>query len=126
MKKLSKAKQEQIESELRKGRSSRAIAVMHGVSKSAVNRLKQDLENVPPGSPGGRPAKLGERDKNLLKRTVASGSCDNSRQALAELRANGGPAVSVSTVQRALHEKGLKAVVKQKKPMLTARHRQAR
>ena len=74
----------------------------------------------------GRKKALSTCQKRYLVRKITSGQIDTASEAQRDLARNQGVSVSAQTVRNALKQQGLKAVVKRKKPLLTARHKKQR
>ena len=72
--------------------------------------------------PGGRPPKLSASDIRHALHLFSSRKAENAVQVTQALRDVGGTSLSASTTRRHLKRAGLKAVIKKKKPLLTARH----
>jgi transposase len=102
--------------------STRQIASQLGVSHTTVNNIR--LQSMPDTQKTrrGRPSKLTAVDKRMLVRMVTSGQADNASQLKHKLHDTVGVDISTKTIRRALKQSGLKAVVKKKKPRLSARH----
>ena len=75
---------------------------------------------------GGRPPKLSASDIRHALHLFSSRKAENAVQVTQALRDVGGTSLSASTIRRHLKRAGLKAVIKKKKPLLTARHRKSR
>ena len=122
MKQLSSDIRSSIASLLSNRLSSRQIASRLGVSRASVDRIRKQVIPEAPKCVGGRPAKLSVHIKRRLIRSVTSGQADTAVQLQQELRRVDGIQVNPKTVRNALKEQGLKAVIKQKKPLLKPRH----
>ena len=70
----------------------------------------------------GRPPKLTERDKQYCVRQVTTGGKETAVDVAKPLKEDLGVSVHVDTVRNALHEKGLGAIVKPKKPYLSPKN----
>ena len=126
MKAISKDLLNNILALINQGYSMRAIASRLNVSKSTVSRIYHQHHLSFDKLIGGRPVKLTSQDRRSLVRFVTSGVADNAVKAAKMLSNINDSTVSACTVRRALKDSGLKAIVKQKKPLLSARHRKLR
>jgi transposase len=108
------------------GLSSRKVEEELEVGHATVDRVRARFRPYAPKSRGGRPAKLTAADKRRVVRMAASGKVNNAVQLTHELNNTTNVKCSVRTVRRALREAGLRAVLKKKKPRLTARHMRRR
>lgn len=115
-----------IQALLLEGKSIREIAKRIGISKSKVGEMRKGLDLEVTSAKNGRPTKLSETDDRIIARIIRSGKADNAVQATQTINKHLEHAVSSSTVRRSLKRQGMKAVVKKKKPMLSALHRHAR
>ena len=109
-----------------KGLSARAIAKQVGVSRTTVNRVRAKYSLSEKKNQAGRPAKLKVTDKRHMARMITSGKVNTAAQLARDLRQSGTVECSPQTVRRALKEIGLKAMVRQKKPLLAPRHMRQR
>jgi transposase len=114
---------------LKKRVSVREIANLVSISKSAVGRIRQKLEDTgdyraAPRS--GRPRKVSARDERAIARIVFSGRADNAVEAAQEFNDASDSPVSANTVRRSLRRQGFEARVKKHKPLLSKRHVQRR
>ena len=105
------------------GRTSRDIADMFGISKSAVNYLIQRFRttgSLMPTRSGrcGRPRFLSRRDERVLRRASVIAPASTARQLRSNIGGNVSQ-VSVRTVQRALNRSGRIAWRPRKSPALT-------
>ena len=126
MKKISKQNIIVIQALLSEGKSIREIAKRTGISKSKVGEVRKDMDLEATSIKKGRPTKLSQADDRMIARIIRSGKADNAVQATQTLNKHLEYEVSSSTVRRSLKRQGMKAVVKKKKPMLSALHRRAR
>ena len=126
MKHISEQTSNDIISLLNENFSLRKIAPKVGVSIATVSRVSNRLGRRHLTNQGGRPAKLSQQDRRMAMRLVTSGKADNAVQVAQELNTNRNDHISAQTVRRTLKNMGMKAVVKKKKPFLSARHKSQR
>ena len=105
--------------------SIRKVESIIGLGKSNVGRIYQELEMDKENYKGGRPSKLSPTDQRRIVNQIITGKLDNAVQANYINTIIQKPVCS-QTVRNALKRHYLKAVVKVKKPLLKARHRQRR
>ena len=74
----------------------------------------------------GHPAKLNAGHQRRITRFITSGEADNAAQVTKLLTNDSHIDCSVYTVRRALKKSGFRAIVKQKRPRLSAKHVHAR
>jgi transposase len=122
----SSAQKENILSLASHGHSTRTIASRLGLSQSTVSRTLRTLHPNQPCSSGGRPPKLSSRDQHAILSQIATGRAANATQVTKHINTIIPHPVSSETVRRVLRKHSFKAVVKKKKPFLSARHRQQR
>ena len=124
MKVLSHATKSQILSMLLDGKSAHAISLNTGVNTSTITRLrKKDLPNIPVSS-GGHPLKLSDANVRHATHLLTSGKANTAVDITKSLSSIIEQPLSAQTTRRHLRGHGLKAVVKQKRPLLNKRHRQ--
>lgn len=126
MKPLSPHTTTEILFRLAEGQSHRQISLATGVGLASITRLRALHYPTLPKSSGGRPKKISPLAIQHLTCSVTNGSCKNAVHATKELEQATGISVHPSTVRKNLQKAGLKAVHKQKKPLLSAKHRKAR
>ena len=126
MKSISLDRQNDIVCALKQGRSTRAIAASHGVSKGTITRVKGKFRVKCAKKPAGRPKKLSKASERRLVQAVETGVCSDAVSAHKSLPTASRNVISRKTIARTLQRHGLRAHIKQKKPMLTARHRKLR
>lgn len=126
MKSLSSDSISEILFRLAEGQSHRQISLATGVGLASIARLRALHYPTLPRSSGGCPKKISPLAIRHLTRSVTNGSCKNAVHATKELEQATGISVHPSTVRKNLHQAGLKAVHKQKKPLLSAKHKRAR
>jgi transposase len=126
MRSISSAQKENILSLASNGYPTRQIASRTGVGKSTVSRVLQEhLPNQQTPS-AGRPSRLSPTDKHAVLAQITSGKATNAVQATNHINSTIAHPVSVQTIRNILKENSFKAVVKKKKPLLTAVHRKKR
>src|SRR3979490_1880582 len=108
------------------GHSTHTIASRLGLSQSTVSRILRTLHPNQPCSSGGRPPKLSSRDQHAILSQIAIGRAANATQVTKHINTIIPHPVSSETVRRVLRKHSFKAVVKKKKPFLSARHRELR
>ena len=79
-----------------------------------------------PASPGGRPTKLSPQNKRFCIRAITSGHIQTGVAVTKKLESELGVKVCDRTVRNALHEAGLGAMEKEKRPKLSAKNIRAR
>src|SRR6266568_3076492 len=126
MKSLSAAQQSHIISLLNAGNSAHEASSITGVNHSTISRLSRKHCPYLPKSSGGHPAKLSDRNINHAIQLISSGKADTAVEVSRALQDVINQPISAETTRRYLKRAGLKAVVKKKKPLLTARHKRAR
>ena len=126
VKSLSLTQQKTILSLLDAGHSGEAIAKQTGVSPSAISKLCSKKRSALPKAIGGRPSKLSPTNIRHAQHLITSGRAENAVQVTKALSNIINEPLSASTVRLHLKKSGMKAVVKSKRPILSARHRKAR
>jgi transposase len=104
------------------GASYAKIAEDFHVSRSTICAWRKELDIPLQSGQGGRPSKLSTRDQRRIVTAITSGKVDTAPEAKRLL----GLKVCDQTVRNVLAAAELHARVKQKKPMLTKRHRKRR
>lgn len=126
MKPISSAQRETILVLHSSDSSAHQVASKTGLGKSTVARaLKKALpykENIKLG----HPSKLIPTDKRAIVHHIISGRADNAVQAAQFINSIIINPVSPQTIRNTLKSAQLKAVVKKKKPLLSATHRKRR
>ena len=111
---------------LHSGLSIHQIASQLSLSIGTVNNIHSKhcpgLANLP----GGHPPKLSAGDVRHALYIFSSKKAENAMQVTQTLRNVSGTSFSASTTRRHLKGAGLKAVIKKKESLLTARHRENR
>ena len=126
MKQVSNPIKENIIISLTQGSSTRDVAKQFKISQSTVVKYgKESVQNYPKRK-SGRPGKISDQTKRYLAQKVSSNSFKTAVEArkylIDELDIN----ISTNRVREILHEKGLKGVIKKKKPFLSVKHQKAR
>ena len=122
----SSAQKENTLSLVSHGHSTCTIASRFGLNQSTVSRTLRTLHPNQPCSSGGHPPKLSSRDQYAILSQIATGRAANATQVTKHINTIIPHPVSSETVRRVLRKHSYKAVVKKKKPFLSARHRQQR
>lgn len=118
MRPIKDIKKKSVALHLSRGKSVREVAQIVGISKSAVQRIKAELNLDIPKEKGGRVCKLSTREKAFCVRSVVKDSKQNATQVKKSLQECHGVSVSSETVRRVLKDAGLMAITKPKKPLL--------
>ena len=126
MKAFSSADKSNVISLLLSCHSIRKVESITGLGKSTVGRIYQELEMNKENYKGGRPSKLSPTDQRRIVNQIITGKLDNAFQATNYINTIIHKPVCPQTVRNALKRNHLKAVVKAKKSLLKARHRQRR
>jgi transposase len=126
MKSLSSVLTSEILFKLAEGQSYRQISSSTGVGLATITRIHALHCPTLPKSSGGCPKKISSLALHHLTCSVTNGSCKTAVQATKELEQATGVVVHPNTVRRSLQKAGLKAVHKQKKPLLSPKHKKAR
>ena len=106
------------------GHSTCTIASRLGLSLSTVSRTLRNLHPNQPCSSAGRPPKLSSRDQHAILSQICTGRAANATQVTKHINTIIPHPVSSEIVRRVLRKHSFKAVVKKKKPFLSASHRQ--
>ena len=126
MKPLAPSTRQNIISSLHNGKSIRQISKEQHVSHGVVGILCQNLSDLEKSAKGGRPATLTPQSKRNARRLIKTGQCQSAPQVAKELSKVEDKNVNPWTVRRALKIEGMKAIKIKKKPLLRAKHRNAR
>ena len=111
---------------LHQGYSVREISATTGVHYSTVSRIcSQHCSTLEKPSPG-CPSIITPTDVRHAMRLIGSGKAENAVEVTLSLRDMKNIPISSKTVHRHLRQAGMKAVVKQKQPLLSKCHRQNR
>jgi transposase len=93
-----------------------------GFSSATISRIRSQHRSNLPKASGGRPAKL----TDYARRIIRMGKVDNAVEATKALQNIVNTPISSQTVRRQLKARGMKAVVKRKRPLLKPHHKRAR
>ena len=126
MQPLSKTTIATIVSLLTSGHSYASIKAQTGASAGAVTKIRQDYCPEVVVSSGGRPKKLTSANLTYTKHAICTGKIKTAVQAAKSLATINNQNINPQTVRNALRSTGMVSVAKQKKPLLTRRHRRAR
>jgi transposase len=126
MRSLSQTQQNNILSLIDSNHSVRHIASITHVHPSTISRLRSKHRSTLQKSSGGRPAKLSPSDIRHATYLIHSQKAENAVQVTKALCSIKKTSIHPCTVRRYLHKSGMKAVVKKKRPILSAKHRRAR
>lgn len=126
MKSISSAQRANIISLASLDISCRKISSQTGLGKSTVARVLQEIQPGKENSHGGCPSKLSPTNKHAIVQQVLTGKANNAVQAAHFINSIIDTPVCSQTVRNTLKEASLKAVVKKKKPLLSAGHRKKR
>lgn len=123
---LTPAQQQHIISLLNAGHSAKSIASSTGHGLATISRLR--FKHCPhlKKSFGGHPKKLSPTNRRHAMHLITSRRAETAVDVAKSLRTIVDQPLSVDTVRRCLKEGGMKAVVKRKKPLLSARHKKER
>ena len=125
MKAVSLAIQSQILSMLMDGKSAQSISLETCVNTSTITRLcKKHLPHIPVSS-GDYPPKLSNTNIRHASYLISSGKANTAVDVTKTLSTITSQFISTQTTWRYLKNYGLKAVVKQKKPLLSKKYQQA-
>lgn len=111
------------------GLSSRKIARMLNVGRSSVMRWRKKYYRtgkIDRKVGSGRKQLVSNRLGRRISRLIECGDCENARDIELFLENNENICISQRTIQRILKKNGYHAVVKKKKPFLTAQHKKKR
>ena len=126
MKDTSSAKVNLVLSLLDSGHTGYQISSQTGLSTGTISKIcSKHCSNLPKSS-GGHPSKLSENDICYATRLITTGKADNAVQVAKSLADVTNKTLSPQTVRNRLKGVGMKAVVKKKRPLLSARHRKER
>ena len=111
---------------LDKGQSSPQIAKKLNLGHASVDRIRFKYRKEIKKPSSGRPSKLTSNDRRCLLRLVTSGKVDNAVKLTKHLNTYTGHNLIPQTIRNMLKKSGMKAIVKQKKPFLSAKHKRSR
>ena len=126
MKHLSIAQRDNIISLASFDLSCRKITSQTGIGKSTVARVIQEIQPEKENHLGGCPSKLSATNKCAIVQRIITGKANTAVQATHFINSIISTPVCSQTVRNTLKEASLKAVVKKKKPLLSATHRKRR
>ena len=126
MKKSSSQKILDVTDLLQQGYFCRAIESITGLSKAAVSKINKTIDGNKENKKRGRPSKLSPADQRRIANRITSGQLDNAVQATQFINNLISHPVHPQTVRNSLKKSDFKAVIKAKKPLLTAAHRKHR
>ena len=126
MRSLSPAQKHTILTMLDAGQSTRSISTATGVHSSTISRLRSKERSELQKSTGGHPKKLSPSNIRHAVHLLSTQKAENAVQVTKTLTNIINQPLSPSTVRPKLKQAGLKAVVKTKRPLLSAKHRKAR
>ena len=124
MRAISKSAEDDILSLLSTNLSSRKISKRTGVSRTFIDRLRNERLPGLKVSKGGRPPALSNADKRLCVRKVMVEGVESAVNVAKQLKSELNIDVNPQTVRNALVEAGIGAVEKVSKPLLTAKRYQ--
>ncbi|CCA71915.1 related to transposase-Wolbachia endosymbiont [Serendipita indica DSM 11827] len=120
------AKLQRVIELLELGKSISQTMALTGISKGSISRIRSEYCPNLQERPSGRPRKLSGPDMHYARHLIRSGQAKNAVALIKQLKAMTCPALSPTTIRRALRLTGWKPRKKVKKPRLTRRHRKAR
>ena len=126
MKYLSAAQRNNIISLASLDFSCQKIASQSSLGKSTVTRVLQEIHPEKENHLGGHPSKLSPINKCAIIQQILTGRANNAVQAIHFINSIIPTPTCPQTVRNTLKEASLKAVVKKKKPLLSATHRKSR
>jgi transposase len=98
------------------------IASELGCSKATISRLAKKVNHDKENLKGGRPKKLTIVNERAIISQINIGKAENAIEIAKNLNNIINNPVSIQTIQNVLKKRNMKAVVKKKKPLLSARH----
>src|SRR6266576_6607223 len=108
------------------GHSAHSIASTTGVHASTISRLRSKEHSELNKSSGGHPTKLSPTNIHHAVHLITIRKAENAVQFTKSIKNITNQSLSPSTVHLHLKKAGMKAVVKTKRPLLSAKHRKAR
>ena len=123
MRSLSTTQQNTILSQLDSGHSLRSIASSTGVGIATISRLRSKERSDLQKSLGGCPSKLSPANIHHALHLISSQKAENAVQVTKALSTITNQPLHPNTIRLHLKKSGMKAVVKSKRPLLSARHR---
>ena len=113
MKPIAKDFEHEVIARLQNAQTCQNIATELHVSKAVVGRVRSILHLEAQKLLGGHPSMLSPQGQCHLAHLITSGQADNASQ----LKRSTGLVVSTQTIRNALKKEGMKACVKEKKPL---------
>ena len=126
MKKSSSQKLLDVTDLLQQVYSCRAIESITGLSKATISRINKKIDGKKENKNGGNPSKLSPADQRRITNKITSGQIDNAVQAIQFINNLISHPLHPQTVRNSQKKNDFKAVIKAKKPLLTAAHRKHR
>jgi transposase len=108
------------------GLSGAQISLQTHLSSATISRIRSTHRSHLPKASGGRPTKLTTANIDYARRIIRMGKVDNATQATKALVDVTNTSISAQTVRRQLKARGMRPVVKRKRPFLKPAHRKAR
>jgi transposase len=126
MKQVSNPVKNNIIISLTQGLSTRAVAKKFKISQSTVVKYSKEITQDYSKRRPGRPGRISDQTKRYIVQKVSSNVLKTAVEVKKYLNDELNIDVSANRVREVLHEKGLKGIIKKKKPFLSAKHRKAR
>ena len=111
---------------LQQGYYCRHIQSITGISKTTISMVNKSYEGDKENNKGGRPSKLSPADERRIINKITTGQLDNAVQATHFINNIIQDPVNPQTVRNSQKKSDFKAVIKARKPLLTAAHRKHR
>jgi len=108
------------------GTSATKISQELGLSLGTISNIRSQHRSNLPKSSGGRPTKLSSANIDYARCVIQMGKVDNAVEMAKILQNVTNQSISAQTVHRQLRIKGMRPVVKKKRPLLKPHHRRAR
>lgn len=108
------------------GTSGAKISQELSLGLGTISRIRSQHRSYLPKSSGGRPVKLSSANIDYARRVIRMGKVDNAVQVAKALQDVTNQPISAQTIRRQLKSKGMRPVVKRKRPLLKPHHRRAR
>jgi transposase len=125
MQKLSSTQIIRILNLLDSGHSVRQISNQTGYGIATISRTRSEHRPELQKSSGGRPTKLSTANVEYARRIIRMGKVDNATEAAKSIQDITNTPFSSQTLRRHLKSRGMKPVVKRKRPLLKPHHRWA-
>ena len=126
MHKISTAQTQQVLALLDSGTSGAKISQELGLGLGTISCIHSQHHSNLAKSSGGRPAKLSSANIDYARHIICMGKVDNTVQMAKALQDVTNQFISAQTVHCQLKIKGMRPVVKRKRPLLKPHHRRAR